>query len=107
MGEDLRIPEHPVLGPISGKRVKFTFDGKPYEGIEGEPVAYALYAAGVRTIGYGERYGEPRGVFCGIGHCYNCRVTIDGVADVRSCVAPLREGMDVRSQGQPVSGGKA
>jgi len=107
MAEELRIRVHPALGPTQGKRVAFTFDGETFEGIEGEPIAFALYAAGVRTLGYGERVGEPRGVFCGIGHCYNCRVSVDGVADVRACVTPLRAGIQVMSQRSAPSGGKA
>ena len=98
MTEDLRIKVHPALGSTTGKRVAFTFDGERFEGTEGEPIAFALYASGIRTLGYGERVGEPRGVFCGIGHCYNCRVTVDGVANIRACVTPIRAGMQVLSQ---------
>lgn len=107
MDKDLRINTHPALGPTVGKRVKFTFDGKTFEGIEGEPIAFALHAAGVRSLGPGDRPGERRGVFCGIGHCYNCRVTVDGVANVRSCITPLRSGMKVTSQNGHEVGGLA
>ena len=37
--------------------------------------------------------GEPRGPLCGMGTCYECRVTIDGVAHRRSCLVPVAEGM--------------
>ena len=100
----MRIKTHPALGPTNGGRVTFTFNGDVFEGVEGEPIAFALWAAGVRTLGRGERGGEPRGIYCGIGHCYSCRVTVDGEADVRACIAPLRAGMTVRSQEPPEAG---
>ncbi|HEY3579109.1 MAG TPA: 2Fe-2S iron-sulfur cluster-binding protein [Pyrinomonadaceae bacterium] len=41
--------------------------------------------------------GEPRGPLCGMGICFECRVTIDGVAHVRSCQTLCENGMDVRT----------
>jgi D-hydroxyproline dehydrogenase subunit alpha len=41
--------------------------------------------------------GEPRGVLCAMGICYECRVTIDGRAHRRACMEIVREGMDVRT----------
>ena len=43
--------------------------------------------------------GEPRGPLCGMGICFECRVTIDGVRHCRSCQTVCREGMDVRTDG--------
>ena len=43
--------------------------------------------------------GEPRGPLCGMGICFECRVTIDGVAHCRSCQTVCRDGMDVRMDG--------
>jgi len=43
--------------------------------------------------------GEPRGPLCGMGICFECRVTIDGEAHCRSCQTICREGMDVRTDG--------
>ena len=39
--------------------------------------------------------GEPRGPLCGMGTCYECRVTIDGVAHRRACLAVVAEGMTI------------
>ena len=105
VSHSIYLAEHPVLGTRTGKRVSFTFDGRTFEALEGETVAFALWGAGVRVLGHDERHGYARGVSCGIGHCYNCRVTIDGVPDVRSCITPVLEGMQVRSQG-PEKGGQ-
>ena len=43
--------------------------------------------------------GEPRGPLCGMGICFECRVTIDGRPHQRSCQIPAAEGMDVRTDG--------
>ena len=41
--------------------------------------------------------GEPRGPLCGMGICFECRVTVNGVAHVRSCQTLCENGMDVRT----------
>jgi len=45
--------------------------------------------------------GEPRGPLCGMGICFECRVTIDGVPHSRSCQTPCADGMEVRTHAQP------
>lgn len=102
----MRVAEHPVLGPAAeGRRVRFAFDGTTLEGVEGEPIAAALLAAGVRSLRRTRLRGEPRGIYCGIGHCFECRVTVDGSHGVRACLTPVREGMVVQSEeGAPLPG---
>lgn len=78
-------------------RVKFSFNGQELVGYEGEPIAAALLANGIWAIRTDEVSGEPRGIYCGIGHCYECRADIDGVAGVRTCLSPLRQGTQVMS----------
>ena len=39
--------------------------------------------------------GTPRAPLCGMGICYECRVTIDGVPHRRACLVPVAEGMRV------------
>ena len=41
--------------------------------------------------------GEPRGALCGMGICFECRVTIDGSAHCRSCQIPCADGMEVKT----------
>ncbi|NMP21423.1 (2Fe-2S)-binding protein [Sulfobacillus harzensis] len=81
--------------------VTFVVDGIPVEGIPGEPVAMALWAQGVRVLGWNEESGEPRSLFCTIGHCFECRMTIDGKRDQRACLFPVREGLVVERQHRP------
>jgi D-hydroxyproline dehydrogenase subunit gamma len=42
---------------------------------------------------------EPRGPLCGMGTCFECRVTVDGVRNTRACLEPVRDGMSVESGG--------
>lgn len=43
------------------------------------------------------RLAEPRGLFCGMGVCFECLVTIDG-QPARACITPVRDGMSVEVQ---------
>lgn len=95
-----RISEHPVLGPSTQAEIEIQFDGESYRALEGDSVAAALLANGIRTLRYSNRTGEPRGIYCGIGHCYECRMTINGVQSVRSCITPACDGDVLESQGE-------
>ncbi len=79
-----------------GALVELTFDGEPVEAIEGETIAAALVAAGRHTLGH-DRDGNPRGLFCGMGVCFECLVSVDGGPGVRACLAKVAPGMRVRS----------
>jgi sarcosine oxidase subunit alpha len=98
-----RIEHHPVLGQLEKqKKIQFQFDGKTYEGYEGDTIASALLANGIRTLRKHEETGNPRGIYCNIGHCYECRVTVEGTDNVRACLTPVTENMVVESgQVQP------
>lgn len=94
-----RIAEHPILGvQEKGSLVKFYFDGKEIEGFEGEPIATALKAAGVMVHRYTKKEHKPRGIFCAIGRCTDCVMVVDGVPNVRTCITPLKAGMDIKTQ---------
>lgn len=94
-----RIEEHPVLGKKEDARpVTFHFDGKEYHGLEGEPIATALKAAGVMVHRYTKKDHQPRGVFCAIGRCTDCVMVVNGKPNVRTCVTPLVQGMYVETQ---------
>ncbi len=95
-----RILIHPILDAMNeGKKVvTFQYDGKPMKGYEGEPIAAALKAAGVIVHRYTKKRHEPRGIFCAIGRCTDCVMVVDGQPNIRTCMTPLKEGMDVRTQ---------
>lgn len=94
----VRVQNHPILEFPERKKVTFTFDGSELTGQDGEPIAAALHAAGVRTLRHSPRFHRPRGLFCAIGNCSSCLMTVDGVPNVRVCVEPLHEGMKVQTQ---------
>lgn len=73
-------------------------DDRPVEATAGIPLGSVLYA-----LGPGFRLspkGHPRGLYCGMGVCFECTVTVDGRV-VRSCLTPVRAGMVVTTGGRP------
>lgn len=95
---DRRIVDHPILGKREEKStLHFRYDGSVYEALKGETIAAALLASGVRTLRVHEETGAPRGIYCNIGHCFECRVTVDEVPGVRACLTLVKDGMDIRS----------
>ena len=62
----------------------------------GSMVAAAVLQAGVTTFRRSVT-GEARGPLCGMGICFECRATVNGVAHVRSCQTLCENGMDVRT----------
>jgi NADPH-dependent 2,4-dienoyl-CoA reductase/sulfur reductase-like enzyme len=87
------------------ERVRFTVDGRPAEADAGVSLLAALWNAGRRAVRTSVG-GEPRGPLCGMGTCFECRVTIDGEPHRRSCLEPVREGMAV-AVGDATFGGRA
>jgi predicted molibdopterin-dependent oxidoreductase YjgC len=88
-----------ALGPALGRgpEVTVTLDGRPVVAHAGETVAAVLIAEGLdatrTTVA-----GAPRGLYCGMGACFDCLVVIDGVPNTRACMTWVAEGMDVRRQ---------
>ncbi len=81
----------------TGRRLTLRFDGTEIAALESETVAAALSAAGIlayrRTAS-----GAPRGLFCGMGACFDCVVTIDGRIGQRACLARVADGMVVTGE---------
>jgi NADPH-dependent 2,4-dienoyl-CoA reductase/sulfur reductase-like enzyme/Fe-S-cluster-containing hydrogenase component 2 len=91
---DFRIKEHPILSVPPEPTVKFTWQGKPLQAREGETIASALFANGIRVFGHHHKDGAPLGIFCANGQCAQCSVIADGLS-VKSCMVPVQEGMVV------------
>jgi predicted molibdopterin-dependent oxidoreductase YjgC len=88
--------------------VRFTFDGRELTAAPGQTVGAALVTNGVTAWRGTRKEGRPRGLFCGIGVCFDCLVTVDGVSNQRACLMDLCDGMEVRgslADGSDVSGG--
>ncbi len=74
-----------------GREIGVTVDGEPTVAYEGEVVATALFASGERRWKRSPA-GDARGLYCGIGLCFECLVDVDGSRE-RACLTPLRDGM--------------
>jgi sarcosine oxidase subunit alpha len=82
-------------GVSRGQQIEFEMDGQTIRAYKGETIAAALINAGVMTSG--TRDDRPRGVFCNIGVCHSCVMTVNGVSNVRICRTPAQEGCRVES----------
>ncbi len=67
---------------------------RPFAAAPGSTVAAAILSAGVTAFRRSVT-GEPRAPLCGMGICFECRVTIDGAPHQRSCQIAVREGMEI------------
>ncbi len=76
------------------ERVKLRLDGREIEAAAGTALAAALMNAGLTRFRTAVG-GGPRGPLCAMGTCFECRVTIDGVAQRRACLELARDGMEV------------
>ncbi|AEF94172.1 sarcosine oxidase, alpha subunit [Desulfotomaculum nigrificans CO-1-SRB] len=94
----MRIEKHPILEFQPGRKVKFIFNGQELEGYEGETIAAALHAAGIRIMRESAHLHRPRGLFCNIGNCSSCLMVVNGEPNVRVCVERLQAGMVVETQ---------
>ena len=97
-----RITQHPIL-PIPPRReMKFFWQGKAIQALEGETIASALIANGIKVFGHHPKDGAPQGLFCANGQCAQCMVIVDGLP-VKSCMELVRPGMRVEpANGLPV-----
>lgn len=85
--------EHVRRGPA----VQLTIDGAEITAFDGELLSTALLATGRMTFRRSERLREPRGLFCGIGICFECLVQVEGQGTVRACQTAVGEGMRVKT----------
>ncbi|MFK0112312.1 (2Fe-2S)-binding protein [Streptomyces sp. NPDC091217] len=81
-----------------GPAFTVTFDGRELAALPGQTVAAALWAAGVMSWRSTRDEGRPRGIFCGIGVCFDCLVTVNDRPNQRACLVPLRPGDAIRTQ---------
>jgi sarcosine oxidase subunit alpha len=80
-----------------GASLKIFVDGKAVEAFVGETVAAALFAAGVSFFRLSHKHKQPRSLYCGMGVCYECLVTVNGVHAQRACVTLVEDGMKVET----------
>ena len=71
--------------------ISFTFNGDNYEGVQGQSIAAALMASGVRELRTTRFHNEPRLIFCGIGVFFDCVVVLNGVGKKRACMVEIKQ----------------
>jgi len=76
-----------------GKPIEVIINGRKVQAFEGELVSTILTSEGITVFGRKAETGRPCGVYCGMGVCYECLVTIDGTANLRACQTPAAGGM--------------
>ena len=81
-----------------GEPIEVSIDGRVTSAFAGETVAAALMADGIRVFRTSARTGAPRGLYCGMGVCYECLVVVDGGVNTRACMTYLRPGMQIQTQ---------
>jgi len=96
MPDGLRVPVK--AGVERGPRLTFSIDGETIQAFEGETIAAALFAAGRRVLRTTAVKGTGRGVFCGMGVCFDCLVVVDGEPSRRACMTFVRLDMKVETQ---------
>ena len=94
----MRLTEHPVLHFKRGREVTIYLEGKPIKAYEGETIAMALHAAGIRVLNHSVKRNRPRGLFCAIGKCSSCLMKVNGIPNVRTCITLVEDGMEIEYQ---------
>ena len=87
-----------LAGARPGPAFSVIFDGQAIEALPGQTVAAALWSAGITSWRSTRGGGLPRGVFCGIGVCFDCLVTVNGRPNQRACLVPARSGDVILTQ---------
>lgn len=76
-----------------------TFDGDRLPVRPGDSIAAVLVGAGIVSWRTTRVNGRPRGLFCGIGACFDCLVTVNGTSSVRACVTEAKPGDVITTSG--------
>ncbi|MCH7489930.1 MAG: (2Fe-2S)-binding protein [Gemmatimonadetes bacterium] len=93
-----RLNPHPSHLIDQSRPIEFLFDGRTYKGFEGDTVASALWAAGVRMFSRSFKYHRPRAPFAMTSADTNCMVRADDEPNVRACVKSIASGLNVTPQ---------
>lgn len=80
-----------------GKQLQVELNGNLVTAFEGETVA-ALFAAEKLSALRTTQDGEPRGMFCGMGVCFDCLVVVNDIPNTRACMTWLQDGMKISTQ---------
>jgi NADPH-dependent 2,4-dienoyl-CoA reductase/sulfur reductase-like enzyme len=93
-GKDRRIE----TGVNRGKEIEIFINNHPIRAYEGETIGAVLTAIGIREIRRTPQLKDPRGLYCCMGSCYGCLVTVDGRPNERACVTAVQAGQQILLQ---------
>ncbi|WP_018157908.1 (2Fe-2S)-binding protein [Demetria terragena] len=82
-------------------RITLTLNGSELTGRAGQSIGSVLTEQGVRSWRTTRNGGRPRGLFCGIGVCFDCLITVDGRPNQRACLVTAEDGMVLSTEGLP------
>ena len=78
--------------------LELSVNGTPVTAYAGETVAALLMTLEKRTFTKPTEYNLPRTLFCVMGVCHQCLVTINGVRDLRACMTTVESNMQIATQ---------
>jgi hypothetical protein len=102
------LGQHEPAAAAEPEPFEIVFDGRPLPATAGQSVGSVLVGAGIRSWRTTRVRHRPRGLFCGIGICYDCLITVDGVPNQRACLVRARPGMTLSGaarSGEPSGNG--
>ncbi len=79
-------------------QIEITIDNVVHQVPEGVSIAAALIAIEQKAWRLTRHHQQPRGVFCGIGVCFDCLVTVNDTANVRACLDVVQPGDVITTQ---------
>jgi len=94
----MRINKHPILDFNRGKKITFQYKGQEIKAYQGETIAAALYAAGIKVLKKSNKYQRPRGLFCAIGNCASCYMAVNGIPHVKTCITKVKQDMVIEEE---------
>ncbi|MEU3167379.1 (2Fe-2S)-binding protein [Streptosporangium sp. NPDC006930] len=90
-----------LVGARPEPEFEISVDGAPVPVIPGQSVGAAMHGAGIRSWRTTRFGGRARGLFCGIGVCFDCLVTVNGTPSLRACLTEALPGDRVTTGGSP------
>ncbi len=80
-----------------GDTFEIEVDGRTISARRGQTIAEALLANGLRVLRTTRKHAL-RGVYCGMGICYECRMIVNGIPNVRTCMTPATPECKITTQ---------
>ena len=90
------------IRPGDTRGIALSIDGESIAGLAGQTIAGVVLASGQLAWRHTSSEGKPRGLFCGIGICFDCIVTVNGERDVRACQRRASDGDVILTQHDPL-----